>query len=178
MSCSVPVSRVLILGLIELSWNTYPSTNSSSTALHVCHLVILLCLWLAPPLTPSETQEQTPAKNKRHWATDWSDGMVYSVWSAARQPPSSSLSLNNTGAEGGCCGRLIKGAVWCFSSSVHCLKWRELTWVPTDACMMKCHVVTCSWRDEERKIDSQVSFSDTQQDKRSTKLWGKPEWYT
>uniref|UniRef100_A0A8P4G1M2 Dol-P-Man:Man(5)GlcNAc(2)-PP-Dol alpha-1,3-mannosyltransferase n=1 Tax=Dicentrarchus labrax TaxID=13489 RepID=A0A8P4G1M2_DICLA len=59
--------RVLILGLIELSWNTYPSTNSSSAALHVCHLIILLSLWLAPPLpsAPAETQEDTPAKDKR-----------------------------------------------------------------------------------------------------------------
>ncbi|XP_072560313.1 dol-P-Man:Man(5)GlcNAc(2)-PP-Dol alpha-1,3-mannosyltransferase isoform X1 [Paramormyrops kingsleyae] len=40
--------RVLILGLIELCWNTYPSTVYSSAALHVCHLVILLSLWLAP----------------------------------------------------------------------------------------------------------------------------------
>lgn len=59
--------RVLILGLIELSWNTYPSTNSSSAALHVCHLIILLCLWLAPPLpsAPAETQKDAPAKDKR-----------------------------------------------------------------------------------------------------------------
>ncbi|KPP60786.1 Dolichyl-P-Man:Man5GlcNAc2-PP-dolichyl mannosyltransferase-like [Scleropages formosus] len=41
--------RVLILGLIELSWNTYPSTVYSSAALHVCHFIILLLLWLAPP---------------------------------------------------------------------------------------------------------------------------------
>uniref|UniRef100_A0A3Q2PX59 Dol-P-Man:Man(5)GlcNAc(2)-PP-Dol alpha-1,3-mannosyltransferase n=1 Tax=Fundulus heteroclitus TaxID=8078 RepID=A0A3Q2PX59_FUNHE len=60
--------RVLILGLIELSWNTYPSTNSSSAALHVCHLIILLCLWLAPPLTsaPTQKQEHTADKDKRH----------------------------------------------------------------------------------------------------------------
>uniref|UniRef100_G3PQJ6 Dol-P-Man:Man(5)GlcNAc(2)-PP-Dol alpha-1,3-mannosyltransferase n=1 Tax=Gasterosteus aculeatus aculeatus TaxID=481459 RepID=G3PQJ6_GASAC len=59
--------RVLILGLIELSWNTYPSTDSSSAALHVCHLIILLCLWLAPPLPsdPAETQEHPPVKDKR-----------------------------------------------------------------------------------------------------------------
>ncbi|TKS79925.1 Dol-P-Man:Man(5)GlcNAc(2)-PP-Dol alpha-1,3-mannosyltransferase [Collichthys lucidus] len=59
--------RVLILGLIELSWNTYPSTNGSSAALHVCHLIILLCLWLAPALSsaPTETQEDKPAKDKR-----------------------------------------------------------------------------------------------------------------
>lgn len=61
------VSRVLILGLIELSWNTYPSTNSSSAALHVCHVIILLCLWLAPPLpsSPAETQQHAPVKDKR-----------------------------------------------------------------------------------------------------------------
>ncbi|CAG5896774.1 unnamed protein product [Menidia menidia] len=60
--------RVLILGLIELSWNTYPSTNSSSAALHVCHLIILLCLWLAPPLlsTSQETHKQTAGKEKHH----------------------------------------------------------------------------------------------------------------
>ncbi|KAK5888923.1 hypothetical protein OYC64_017896 [Pagothenia borchgrevinki] len=59
--------RVLILGLIELSWNTYPSTIGSSAALHVCHLIILLCLWLAPPLPsapPAETEEPTPEKDK------------------------------------------------------------------------------------------------------------------
>uniref|UniRef100_A0A3B4AMX9 Dol-P-Man:Man(5)GlcNAc(2)-PP-Dol alpha-1,3-mannosyltransferase n=1 Tax=Periophthalmus magnuspinnatus TaxID=409849 RepID=A0A3B4AMX9_9GOBI len=52
--------RVLILGLIELSWNTYPSTSSSSAALHVCHLIILLCLWLAPPVSvvPTDTQKK------------------------------------------------------------------------------------------------------------------------
>lgn len=60
--------RVLILGLIELSWNTYPSTTSSSAALHICHLIILLCLWLAPPLcsAPAEKEETTPLKDKRH----------------------------------------------------------------------------------------------------------------
>ncbi|KAK2822329.1 hypothetical protein Q5P01_022394 [Channa striata] len=59
--------RVLILGLIELSWNTYPSTNSSSAALHVCHLIILLCLWLSPPLpsAPADLKEQRSVKDKR-----------------------------------------------------------------------------------------------------------------
>lgn len=33
--------RLLLLGLIELSWNTYPSTNASSGILHASHLVIL-----------------------------------------------------------------------------------------------------------------------------------------
>ncbi|XP_047420473.1 dol-P-Man:Man(5)GlcNAc(2)-PP-Dol alpha-1,3-mannosyltransferase isoform X1 [Sciurus carolinensis] len=40
--------RLLVLGFIELSWNTYPSTSCSSAALHVCHAVILLQLWLGP----------------------------------------------------------------------------------------------------------------------------------
>ncbi|KAG1939475.1 asparagine-linked glycosylation [Pimephales promelas] len=56
--------RVLILGLIELSWNTYPSTNYSSLSLHVCHLIILLCLWLNPsPALPSQRSEN---KAKHH----------------------------------------------------------------------------------------------------------------
>ncbi|KAI5092894.1 dol-P-Man:Man(5)GlcNAc(2)-PP-Dol alpha-1,3-mannosyltransferase, partial [Silurus meridionalis] len=46
--------RVLILGLIELSWNTYPSTIYSSLSLHVCHLIILLCLWFNPASSPSD----------------------------------------------------------------------------------------------------------------------------
>ncbi|XP_072175177.1 dol-P-Man:Man(5)GlcNAc(2)-PP-Dol alpha-1,3-mannosyltransferase-like [Diadema setosum] len=37
---------LLILGVIEMCWNTYPSTSLSSGALHACHLLILLGLWL------------------------------------------------------------------------------------------------------------------------------------
>ncbi|XP_073670990.1 dol-P-Man:Man(5)GlcNAc(2)-PP-Dol alpha-1,3-mannosyltransferase [Paramisgurnus dabryanus] len=44
--------RVLILGLVELSWNTFPSTTYSSLSLHVCHLIILLCLWFNPTAAP------------------------------------------------------------------------------------------------------------------------------
>jgi len=36
--------RVFILILIEISWNTYPSTNISSVVLIICHLFILLQL--------------------------------------------------------------------------------------------------------------------------------------
>jgi alpha-1,3-mannosyltransferase len=36
--------RLLILGVIELCWNTYPSTIYSSGALHVCHLVLIFGL--------------------------------------------------------------------------------------------------------------------------------------
>ncbi|XP_049887414.1 lethal(2)neighbour of tid protein 2 [Pectinophora gossypiella] len=35
------IVRFLILALIELSWNTYPSTNFSSVLLHVCHVAVL-----------------------------------------------------------------------------------------------------------------------------------------
>uniref|UniRef100_A0A8C8UK58 Dol-P-Man:Man(5)GlcNAc(2)-PP-Dol alpha-1,3-mannosyltransferase n=1 Tax=Peromyscus maniculatus bairdii TaxID=230844 RepID=A0A8C8UK58_PERMB len=48
--------RLLVLGLIELSWNTYPSTSFSSASLHVCHAVILLQLWLSPQSFPKSIQ--------------------------------------------------------------------------------------------------------------------------
>lgn len=37
--------RYLILGIIELCWNTYPSTDYSSAALQLCHLTILYGLF-------------------------------------------------------------------------------------------------------------------------------------
>ncbi|KAI1883007.1 hypothetical protein AGOR_G00240790 [Albula goreensis] len=57
--------RVLILGLIELSWNTYPSTVYSSAALHVCHLIILVSLWLAPTLHGHHGDGERQDKPKR-----------------------------------------------------------------------------------------------------------------
>lgn len=46
---SLPVVvRVLLLGLIELSWNTFPSTVVSSSLLHVCHAAFLWALWASP----------------------------------------------------------------------------------------------------------------------------------
>nr|KAF6473117.1 ALG3 alpha-1,3- mannosyltransferase [Rousettus aegyptiacus] len=53
--------RLLVLGLIELSWNTYPSTSCSSAALHVCHAVILLQLWLGPQPFPKSIQHSKKA---------------------------------------------------------------------------------------------------------------------
>ncbi|CAF1024693.1 unnamed protein product [Rotaria magnacalcarata] len=41
---SKDVVNLLILGLIELSWNTYPSTFVSSLILHICHGYILIKL--------------------------------------------------------------------------------------------------------------------------------------
>lgn len=41
--------RILILGLIELCWNTYPSTWWSSSLLHACHLTLLAGLFLNRP---------------------------------------------------------------------------------------------------------------------------------
>ncbi|XP_006869853.1 PREDICTED: dol-P-Man:Man(5)GlcNAc(2)-PP-Dol alpha-1,3-mannosyltransferase [Chrysochloris asiatica] len=53
--------RLLVLGLIELSWNTYPSTSCSSAALHTCHAVILLQLWLGPQPFPKNVQRSKKA---------------------------------------------------------------------------------------------------------------------
>lgn len=36
--------RLIIMGIIELCWNTYPSTNLSSSALHVSHIAIIVGL--------------------------------------------------------------------------------------------------------------------------------------
>ncbi|XP_030027036.2 lethal(2)neighbour of tid protein 2 [Manduca sexta] len=36
------IVRFLILALIEMCWNTYPSTNFTSALLHICHIVILV----------------------------------------------------------------------------------------------------------------------------------------
>ncbi|XP_011690238.1 PREDICTED: lethal(2)neighbour of Tid protein [Wasmannia auropunctata] len=35
------ILKMTILGMIELCWNTYPSTIFSSTALHLCHILLL-----------------------------------------------------------------------------------------------------------------------------------------
>lgn len=45
-STHLPVMfRLLVLGVIELAWNQYPSTVLSSAALHVCHIILLAALW-------------------------------------------------------------------------------------------------------------------------------------
>jgi alpha-1,3-mannosyltransferase len=41
------VLRLLVLGVLELTWNVYPSTQLSSVALHTCHAVTLLALYSA-----------------------------------------------------------------------------------------------------------------------------------
>uniref|UniRef100_A0A8B9N4G3 Dol-P-Man:Man(5)GlcNAc(2)-PP-Dol alpha-1,3-mannosyltransferase n=1 Tax=Accipiter nisus TaxID=211598 RepID=A0A8B9N4G3_9AVES len=54
--------KVLLLGVIELCWNTYPSTVCSSLSLHICHGLVLLQLWYgtAPPPAP-----HTPPPSRR-----------------------------------------------------------------------------------------------------------------
>jgi len=42
----MPVLKLLILGLIELCWNTYPSTWWSSATLHGCHIVMLVSIFM------------------------------------------------------------------------------------------------------------------------------------
>lgn len=45
------VTKFFILGLIEISWNTYPSTVFSSLNLHVCHAALLYGLYKRIPST-------------------------------------------------------------------------------------------------------------------------------
>ncbi|XP_029471182.1 dol-P-Man:Man(5)GlcNAc(2)-PP-Dol alpha-1,3-mannosyltransferase isoform X2 [Rhinatrema bivittatum] len=52
--------NVLVLGLVELSWNTYPSTPYSSAALHLCHAVILLQLWYSSPTSEESHEPAAP----------------------------------------------------------------------------------------------------------------------
>ncbi|XP_042690622.1 dol-P-Man:Man(5)GlcNAc(2)-PP-Dol alpha-1,3-mannosyltransferase isoform X2 [Centrocercus urophasianus] len=53
--------KVLLLGVIELCWNTYPSTVCSSLSLHICHGLILLQLWYGTALPPA-LQPPQPCK--------------------------------------------------------------------------------------------------------------------
>nr|XP_031361485.1 LOW QUALITY PROTEIN: dol-P-Man:Man(5)GlcNAc(2)-PP-Dol alpha-1,3-mannosyltransferase [Lonchura striata domestica] len=54
--------KVLLLGVIELCWNTYPSTVCSSLSLHICHGLILLQLWYGTAPTPVS---HTPAPSRK-----------------------------------------------------------------------------------------------------------------
>ncbi|NWR63747.1 ALG3 mannosyltransferase, partial [Bucorvus abyssinicus] len=61
--------KVLLLGVIELCWNTYPSTVCSSLSLHICHGLILLQLWygtapLPAPHTPPPHRKPTAISKK------------------------------------------------------------------------------------------------------------------
>ncbi|XP_019628046.1 PREDICTED: dol-P-Man:Man(5)GlcNAc(2)-PP-Dol alpha-1,3-mannosyltransferase-like [Branchiostoma belcheri] len=50
------VVRLLVLGVIEMAWNTYPSTVESSVSLHVCHLVLLGALWVKGHVSRTEVK--------------------------------------------------------------------------------------------------------------------------
>jgi alpha-1,3-mannosyltransferase len=55
---SLPVQgKLLILGLIELCWNTFPSTDWSSATLHGCHFVILISLFMYLRKIQKESKE-------------------------------------------------------------------------------------------------------------------------
>ncbi|GFS17911.1 Dol-P-Man:Man(5)GlcNAc(2)-PP-Dol alpha-1,3-mannosyltransferase [Elysia marginata] len=68
-----PVLRILILGVIEMSWNTYPSTVSSSALLHVCHGGLLIGLWLCNPrpstVAAVATHQKSPGQGESGGAT-------------------------------------------------------------------------------------------------------------
>ncbi|NXT73776.1 ALG3 mannosyltransferase, partial [Zapornia atra] len=54
--------KVLLLGVIELCWNTYPSTVCSSLSLHICHGLVLLQLWYGTaPLPHTPPPSRRPA---------------------------------------------------------------------------------------------------------------------
>lgn len=57
--------KLLILGVIELCWNTYPSTVPSSIALHICHAILLGGLWLAEPLFTDKTENKSQEDSKK-----------------------------------------------------------------------------------------------------------------
>nr|XP_022343201.1 dol-P-Man:Man(5)GlcNAc(2)-PP-Dol alpha-1,3-mannosyltransferase-like [Crassostrea virginica] len=48
------IVKILILGVIELCWNTYPSTMISSSMLHLCHAFLLYTLWTSQEYTPTD----------------------------------------------------------------------------------------------------------------------------
>ncbi|KAM7311315.1 lethal(2)neighbour of Tid protein isoform X1 [Ixodes scapularis] len=48
-----PITKLFLWGLIELSWNTFPSTNWSSGLLHCSHLLLMVNLWRHWPREPS-----------------------------------------------------------------------------------------------------------------------------
>ncbi|NXX23058.1 ALG3 mannosyltransferase, partial [Podargus strigoides] len=61
--------KVLLLGVIELCWNTYPSTVCSSLSLHICHGLVLLQLWygtapLPAPHTPPPSRRPAAVSKK------------------------------------------------------------------------------------------------------------------
>ncbi|XP_042883514.1 lethal(2)neighbour of Tid protein-like [Penaeus japonicus] len=56
--------RLLLLGVVELCWNTYPSTWWSSGLLHACHLAVLIGLFLNRP-TDKRTERLRKALDKR-----------------------------------------------------------------------------------------------------------------
>jgi len=59
----MPVVKLLILGLIELCWNTYPSTWWSSAMLHGCHIIMLISIfhYMSKIVKQSEQHRQKSA---------------------------------------------------------------------------------------------------------------------
>ena len=59
-------TRLSLLGVLELCWNTFPSTIFSSVALQLCHIVLLVGLYLnrhqAAPAQAKSVQQTQKSK--------------------------------------------------------------------------------------------------------------------
>lgn len=53
------VTKLLILGLIEFSWNSYPSTTASSLILHASHLAVIIGLFIRQFYKPVNNNAET-----------------------------------------------------------------------------------------------------------------------
>ena len=59
--------RVALLVVIEISWNTYPSTVASSLLLHCAHAIAMAALLLARKPHPQSTTPPHTSASKREW---------------------------------------------------------------------------------------------------------------
>lgn len=59
------VTKLLILGLIEFAWNSYPSTTMSSLILHASHIVIIIGLFARQFYKPVNNNEITVSKSSK-----------------------------------------------------------------------------------------------------------------
>ncbi|KAI8446515.1 family 58 glycosyltransferase [Phakopsora pachyrhizi] len=57
--------RLIVMSLMEYSWNVYPATTISSSILLVCNLMVLIGIWLSP--NDSLREIDRPSKKSRYF---------------------------------------------------------------------------------------------------------------